>query len=102
LLEIVEKIEELGDSKVEGEVDKITAVIRFSYIAITAVLVLALVAASFQSRNFARAAELDRMQRESEWNERRITGLREQLERFEFELDVEENPKQESLPRGGE
>ena len=44
----------------------------------SAVLVLALVAASFQSRNFARAAELDRMQRESEWNERRITGLREQ------------------------
>jgi len=68
----------------------------------SAVLVLALVAASFQSKNFARAAELDRMQRESEWNERRITGLREQLHRFEFELSVEENPEQETLPRGGE
>ena len=68
----------------------------------SAVLVLALVAASFQSRNFARAAELDRLQRESEWNERRITGLREQLHRFEFELCVEEHPSTESLPRGGE
>lgn len=68
----------------------------------SAVLVAALVAASFQSKNFARAAELDRMQRESEWNERRITGLREQLQRFEFELDVEQNPDTKSLPRGGE
>ncbi len=66
------------------------------------VLVLALVAASFQSRNFASAAELDRLQRESEWNERRITELREQLQRFEFELSVEEDSNSESNTRGGE
>ncbi|MEE8467183.1 MAG: hypothetical protein V3T22_01930 [Planctomycetota bacterium] len=68
----------------------------------SAVLVLALVAASIQSRNFASAAELDRLQRASEWNERRITELREQLQRFEFELCVEEDPDLEPLPRGGE
>ena len=60
---------------------------------LVSVLVLAVgVATSWlQAVNFAQAAELDRMQRESEWFERSKTALREQVERFEFEWRVAQN-----------
>ena len=66
----------------------------------SAVLAIGLLAAWIQSKNHARAAELDRMQEECEWHERRISGLREQLERFEFELTVQENPTRKRTPGG--
>lgn len=43
-----------------------------------------------QVDNFAEAAELDRLSGESEWNARRCTGLRCELERFEFDLEAEQ------------
>lgn len=43
-----------------------------------------------QVDNFACAAELDRLCREAEWNARRCSGLRVELERFEFDLDAEQ------------
>ena len=55
------------------------------------VVALGVATAFVQSRSYALAADLDEMQEECEWYERRITGLREELERFEFELRVEEN-----------
>lgn len=57
----------------------------------SAVLVMVLLTARTQSRNFAVAADLDEMMEEREWYERRISGLRETLERFEFDLHVEQN-----------
>lgn len=57
----------------------------------SAVLVMVLLTARTQSRNFALAADLDEMMEEREWYERRISGLRETLERFEFDLHVEQN-----------
>ena len=67
----------------------------------SAVLALGLFAAWVQSRNFARAAELDRMQRESEWYMRRSSGLRAQVERMEFALRVQHNAALEGqVPRG--
>ena len=48
------------------------------------VLALALYTAWQQAENYARAAELDRLQMESEWFERQCTELRAELERFEF------------------
>ena len=45
-----------------------------------------------QSRNFAHAAALDRMQEESQWYQRRTTQLRERIERFEFESRLEQTP----------
>lgn len=56
-----------------------------------AVLGVGLVAAHVQSRNFARAAELDEMQRQSDWYLRRSTGLRARIERMEFALRVQQN-----------
>ena len=56
------------------------------------VLALGIATAWLQSRNYSLAADLDEMQDECEWYERRITGLRVQLERFEFELLTEQNP----------
>ena len=55
------------------------------------VLTIGLAAAWHQSRNYALAADLDEMQEECEWYERRISGLREDLARFEFGLMVEDN-----------
>ena len=66
----------------------------------SAVLAIGLFAAWVQSRNFSRAAELDRMQRESEWYLRRTSGLRAQVERMEFALRVEHNAPAEQVPRG--
>ena len=43
-----------------------------------------------QVENFAVAAELDRLSREAEWNACRCSGLRVELERFEFDLDAEQ------------
>jgi hypothetical protein len=57
----------------------------------SAVLALGLVVAWVQSRNYARAAELDSLQRESQWYERRSSGLRAQIERMEFALRVQQN-----------
>ncbi len=59
------------------------------------VLVAGVTAAWFQSRNFAQAAELDELQRESEWYERRKRRLREDIERFEFEYLVEQNRRED-------
>ena len=56
------------------------------------VLALGIATAWLQSRNYSLAADLDEMQDECEWYERRISGLRVQLERFEFELLTEQNP----------
>lgn len=55
------------------------------------VLLLGLVTAWVQSVNFARAANLDRLQRESEWCVRRVSGLRAQTEQLEFALRVQQN-----------
>lgn len=65
----------------------------------SAVLVVGLLAAFVQSRNFARAAELDRLQRESDWYVRRTTGLRARTQRMEFALRVQQN--QDSEQRAG-
>ena len=46
--------------------------------------------ANVQVGNFERAAELDRLTRETEWNLRRCSGLRVELERFEFDLAAEQ------------
>ena len=53
------------------------------------------------SRNFAQAAELDELQRESEWYERRKSRLREDIERFEFEYLVEQNRREDEQPHLG-
>ena len=61
----------------------------------SAVLAVGLYAAWIQSRNFHRAAELDRMQRESDWYLRRSTGLRAKIERMDFALRVQQNASEE-------
>ena len=43
-----------------------------------------------QVDNFEAAAELDRLSQEAEWNARRCSGMRVELERFEFDLDAEQ------------
>ena len=55
----------------------------------TAVLALGAATAGVQVENYEAAAELDRLTRESEWNLRRSSGLRVELERFEFDLAAE-------------
>lgn len=67
----------------------------------SAVLGVGLAAAWVQSANYARAADLDWMQEECEWYRRRISCLRAELERFEFELRVEENGLSEGRPSSG-
>ncbi len=69
----------------------------------SAVLIVGLFAAWVQSRNFARAAELDRMQREGDWYLRRSTGLRVQVEAMEFDLRVEQDISMDrgDQPRSG-
>lgn len=62
-------------------------------------LALGLFTAWTQSKNYAVAADLDEMQEEVEWYVRRIGGFREQLERFEFDLRVQENRGVESGPK---
>ncbi len=57
----------------------------------SAVLGLGLWAALVQSRNFDRAARLDRLQHEAEWYARRSSGLQERVERLEFALRVAQN-----------
>ena len=42
-----------------------------------------------QVANFELAAELDRLEVESEWNARRCSGLISELERFEFDLEAQ-------------
>lgn len=42
-----------------------------------------------QVDNFEVAAELDRLEVESEWNARRCSGLISELERFEFDLEAQ-------------
>ena len=61
------------------------------------VLLLGLFTSWVQSVNFARAADLDRLQRESEWCVRRVSGLRAQAEQLEFALRVQQN---RALERG--
>ena len=68
----------------------------------SAVLVAGLLAAWVQSRNYARAAELDRLQRESEWYLRRAGGLRERIERMEFALCAQQNAPVQGRDPGGE
>jgi hypothetical protein len=54
-----------------------------------------------QSDNFDRAARCDALQREVEWFERRMTGLEESIERFEFEESARKNaPQMGSAMRG--
>lgn len=53
--------------------------------------------ASIQVRNYEGAAELDRLTRESEWNLRRCSGLRVELERFEFDLAAEQTRRSSEL-----
>ena len=48
-----------------------------------------------QSANFAQAAELDRLQREIDWNLRRTSELREVLERFAFDPSASETEPKE-------
>jgi len=67
----------------------------------SAVLVLGLYTAYVQSQNFARAAELDRLQRSSEWHLRRTSELREELEHLEFELAILQNAEHESTDDRG-
>jgi hypothetical protein len=43
-----------------------------------------------QVGNFALAADLDRLEVESEWNARRSSGLISELERFEFDLEAQQ------------
>ena len=78
----------------------IRLVLSFSISSI--LLAVGLAVAWTQSRNYALAADLDEMQEECEWYERRIGGLREQLERFEFELCTRQNRLDDPVPpRGG-
>ena len=51
-----------------------------------------------QAHNFEQGAELDRLQVELEWYQRRITGFRATLERMEFEalLADQESPEEGS------
>lgn len=53
-------------------------------------LCVGLFTAWVQSRNYARAAQLDFMQRESVWYQRCTSELRERIERFEFDPPAEE------------
>lgn len=46
--------------------------------------------ALIQVDNFEAAAELDQLSDEAEWNARRCSGLRVELERFEFNLSAEQ------------
>jgi len=54
-----------------------------------AVLAVGAATAGVQVQNFEDAAELDQLTWESEWNLRRCSGLRVELERFEFDLSAE-------------
>jgi len=62
-----------------------------SFSVASAVLAVGLSAAFVQSRNFERAADLDRLQRESNWYLRRSTGLRARTQRMDFALRVQQN-----------
>jgi hypothetical protein len=64
------------------------------------VLATALVAAWVQSNNFRRAARLDDLQLESQWYLRRISLLREDLERSAFE--AQNDFAMTHCPSGGE
>ena len=64
------------------------------------VLAVGLVAAWIQSQNYAKAAELDAAQLESEWFERRASSLREAIERFEFEAFVQQDLGDGRFTRG--
>lgn len=55
-----------------------------------ATLTAAAMTSQLQVENFELAAELDRLSQEAEWNARRCSGLRVELERFEFDLDAEQ------------
>ncbi|QDV08218.1 hypothetical protein Poly30_37540 [Planctomycetes bacterium Poly30] len=46
-------------------------------------------AVQVQVANYELAAELDRLEVESEWNARRCSGLISELERFEFDLEAQ-------------
>ena len=59
-----------------------------------------LFAAWVQSRNYARAAQLDFMQRESVWYQRCTSELRERIERFEFEALVQQDLSDDRFTRG--
>lgn len=68
----------------------------------SAVLILGLATAWIQSSNYDRAADLDGMQEELEWFERRSSGLRDELQRFEFGLHVQENASVQDRFTGGD
>ena len=57
-----------------------------------------------QCGNYACAGELDELQLESQWFDRRSSELREELERFEFEAVLEDTLDLDSEPvtRGSE
>ena len=55
-----------------------------------------------QCGNHALAGRLDGLQLESQWFDRRSSELREALERFEFEADLEDTPARGHVIRGGE
>jgi len=62
-----------------------------------AVLAIGATTAGVQVQNYEDAAELDRLTQESEWNLRRSSGLRVELERFEFDLAAEHTRRSGSL-----
>ncbi len=53
-------------------------------------MAIAAKAVQVQVDNFELAAELDRLEVESEWNARRSSGLISELERFEFDLEAQQ------------
>ena len=55
-----------------------------------AVLAVGTSTALIQVENYEAAAELDQLCDEAEWNARRCSGLRVELERFEFDLVAEQ------------
>ncbi|GEM_PF-1824717 len=64
-------------------------------------LCVGLFAAWVQSRNYACAAELDFLQRESVWYQRCTSELRARIERFEFDPPAEETAPAMDVPRKG-
>ncbi|MEZ5975317.1 MAG: hypothetical protein R3F17_04110 [Planctomycetota bacterium] len=57
---------------------------------------------SLQADNFEEGARLQSLQSETEWYERRISGLRSELSRFEFQATTLENREMRRSSAGAE
>ena len=55
-----------------------------------------------QADNFEEGARLQGLQVEIEWYERRISGLRSEISRFEFEAQTQEDRGEEGMQASGE